>query len=354
MTLAEARARLTLFDLWRRFDLPGEPKVLSCRCPFHDDTRASFSISKDGLLWNCFAGCGGGDAIDFLQRVTGLSRGGACKKFIEMAGGSMEIPSARRMPVAGDSQRRERPSFPDFERGGAADFRKLARLRNLSIEGIQLASERGLLWFAELHGFESWLVADGERVNVQARRLDGGTWGHLEGSPKTWTLYGSWASWPIGTGEAQQFKTVALVEGGGDLLAAFHFIHCEDREDDVAPVAILGASQRIPEDALQLLAGKRIRLYPHTDTAGHRAEARWTQQLEAVGAEVDAFGFDDLRRMDGADVGDLNDLAYISADVRREAVARARDLGVGEREPAGVEAMRTFADIFPTSVRTGC
>jgi hypothetical protein len=33
-----------------------------------------------------------------------------------------------------------------------------------------------------------------------------------------------------------------------------------------------------------------------------------------MGAEVDAFNFAGLHRMDGADVGDLNDLAYISAD----------------------------------------
>lgn len=34
-------------------------------CPFHDDTRPSLSVNLPGGLWQCFAGCGGGDAADF-------------------------------------------------------------------------------------------------------------------------------------------------------------------------------------------------------------------------------------------------------------------------------------------------
>jgi hypothetical protein len=312
MMIEEAKQRLRIPDLWHRLDLPGEPKV-SCRSPFREDRNPSFSVSRDGLLFNDFTSGTGGDAIDFLQLATGLSREAACKKFLEMAGGGVAMPPARPMPAAAVSRQRERPSFPDFERGTPADFKRLARLRNLSPEGIQIASESGLLWFADLRGFDSWLVTDGERVNAQARRMDGGTWEHLPGTPKAWTLPGSWASWPIGTKEAQPFKKIAIVEGGPDLLAAFHFAFCEDRED-VAPVAMLGAGQRIPEDALPLLAGKIIRLFPHTDNAGQEAAARWTRQLETVGADVDAFDFAGLHQTDGAPVGDFNELAYISPD----------------------------------------
>ena len=91
MDLSEAKDRLRIPEVWRRLALPGEPK-LSCRCPFHDDRQASFSIAKDGLLWNCFAGCGGGDAADFLRLATGLSSQAACKAFIEMAGGVASCP----------------------------------------------------------------------------------------------------------------------------------------------------------------------------------------------------------------------------------------------------------------------
>jgi hypothetical protein len=313
MDLAQGKERLNIHGLWRLLDLPGDPKVCR-RSPFREDKSASFSVSRDGLLFNDFATGEAGDAIDFLQIATGLSREAACRKFLEMAGGAASSPlPAKRTPPA-TPQARQKPYLPMMRRGAAADFKRLARLRNVSIEGLQLASERGLLWFAELRGFDSWIVSDGERWNAQARRLDGGTWEHLPGNPKAWTLPGSRAAWPIGTKEAQPFKAVALVEGGGDLIAACHFVFCEDRERDVAPVAILGAANSIPADALPLLAGKRVRLFPHTDSAGQEAAANWTRQLESAGADVDEFDFAGLHRTDGADVGDLNDLAYISPD----------------------------------------
>ena len=71
--LADAKTQLRIPDVWRLCALPGEPRK-SCRCPFHDDRSASFSVSPDGLLWNCFAGCGGGDVVDFFQRASGIRR----------------------------------------------------------------------------------------------------------------------------------------------------------------------------------------------------------------------------------------------------------------------------------------
>lgn len=37
-------------------------------CPFHDDHVESFSVSREGNYWHCFAGCGGGSVIDFWMR----------------------------------------------------------------------------------------------------------------------------------------------------------------------------------------------------------------------------------------------------------------------------------------------
>jgi hypothetical protein len=101
---------------------------------------------------------------------------------------------------------------------------------------------------------------------------------------------------------------------GPDLLAACHFIMCEDREADCAPVAMLGASQRIHAQALTLFAGKRIRIFGHDDDDGRRAVGNWAGQLEDVGANVDAFTFGGLRKMDGSPIKDLNDATSIHAD----------------------------------------
>ncbi len=201
--------------------------------------------------------------------------------------------------------------FPLLIPGRASHFLTLAKLRGLSVESVEVSSERGLLRFGEYRGHVAWFVLDKSRLVAQARRLDGEPWAQ---GVKAWTLPGSKAAWPVGILEAAAFPMVALCEGGPDLLAAFHFIQAEDRAGEVAPVAMLGAKARIHPEALPMFAGKRVRIYRHTDAAGDKAVDQWTSQLTAAGADVDAFALDGLTRADGQPVNDLNDLAQISAD----------------------------------------
>ena len=259
---------------------------------------------------------------DYLKHKFNLSSDReAFDKWRELAGANGRngnaSPSAASMP-----ERRERPALPMMRKGKTEDFERLAELRNLHPEGVHLVSKRGLLWFSRLRGCDAWLVTDSERVNAQARRLDGQPWAHV--GAKAWTLRGSWANWPVGIREAQPFQIVALAEGGPDLLAACHFVFCEQREADVAPVGIMGAGQRIHGDALTLFSGKRVRIFTHTDKDGRAAARRWAAQLESVSAIVDAFDFTGLRRAYGSPVGDLNDLTSIHADdfEREQAVSK--------------------------------
>lgn len=195
--------------------------------------------------------------------------------------------------------------------GTAADVARLADLRCLASAGVALASEKGLLRFGEFRGRAAWFIVDWSRRVAQARRMNGEQWTQYA---KAWTLPGSQAAWPVGIGEAASFPIIALCEGGPDLLAACAFILAEGRERDVAPVAMLGGCARIHADALQAFAGKRVRIFPHADDTGDAAANRWAEQLNEAGADVDAFSFAGLRRMDGAPVKDLCDLAAIHAD----------------------------------------
>jgi hypothetical protein len=311
MTIELAKARLTIPDLWQRLDLPGQPKA-SCKSPFRDEKHASFSVSADGQLWNDFGTNEGGDAVDFLRLATGLSPEAAFKKFIELAGGGTHeakpLPK-RPAPAPQPAQPRQKPSFPDFERGTDAELHRLAELRRVSFFGLYLARHVGLLRFATWKEQRAWIVTDDEGLNAQARRLDGEPWAHI--GAKAQTLPGSWASWPLGAKTCPAYPAFLLCEGGPDLLAALHFIHAARAEGKCFPLTLLGASQRIHEEALPILAGKRVRIFPHTDTAGQEAAERWTRQLETVGAEVDAFSFAGLRKADGSPVGDLNDCTTI-------------------------------------------
>lgn len=306
-------------------------------CPFHSEKTASCYVTPDTGRFKCF-GCGAaGTVIDYHALKRGISSAESIKELAARLGDSpAESPTARHVTVRPPAQQlegaRALPRLPDLKRGTPAELRALAAVRVVSVESVQLASERGFIYFCELaDGPEmasAWVLTDGTRRNAQARRLDGARWQYQwNDDAKDWLLAepdrrkkvrgftGNQASWPLGIEEAQAFASIAIVEGV-DLLAAFHFLHAESREDHVAPVAILGASNRIPADALNLFAGKRIRIFAHSDAnyAGMRAAAQWQKQLESPAAHIDAVDFRGAFKSDGKPVKDLNDLASIDPD----------------------------------------
>lgn len=297
--------------------------VLVGLCRFHQEKSPSLTVTPARQRFKCF-GCGAGgdvfgyvmarDGVGFTESVRMLAQRGGIP--LEDAGTSWEIPVARRPPpklLAVRQPTKVLTMPPDLRAATRAELQAVAQQRELSVAGLELASRRGLLWFGSPKGLPAWIVTDGARVNAQARRLDGEPWEQIGGA-KAWTLRGSRGAWPIGAKAAGPFPSVVLVEGAPDLLAAHHYIVEEVREEDVAAVAMLGATNIIPDEALRLLAGKRIRIFPHVDKAGADAALRWTGQLEGADCKVDAFRFDGLRRADGAAVKDLNDFANLHPD----------------------------------------
>ena len=199
--------------------------------------------------------------------------------------------------------------------GTEAEQAALAALRGLSVAAVTLASARGLLRFGEFRGQRAWFILDASRRVIQARRLDGQKW---TANAKAWTLAGSQAAWPVGIGEAESFPAVALCEGAPDLLAACHFIAEQGRAADCAPVAMLTASYKIPGEALPMFAGKRVRIFAHSDAMGYAAAVRWTAQLKQIAGELDAFAFTGIRTHNGQPVKDLNDFAQAEATTENE------------------------------------
>ncbi len=315
MNLAEAKARLAIPDLWQRFAFDGEPRA-SCRCPFHEDRSASLSITPDGALFYCHAGCGGGDAVDFYRLATGLPHAEACRRFIGLAGGSTAVftprpPRPKPADVAA-AQAERRKTWPTLTPGTGQPeaLAALAELRHVSLEGANLMAARGLLSFGRWMDSPAWFVTDSSGLNAQARRLDGSPWASIKA--KAQTLPGSRAAWPVGAPEAQGRPVVLLCEGAPDLLAAHHFIAAHGRAEDTAAVGMLGAAHGIPDDTLPLLAGKRIRIMAHADPAGIRAAGRWAEQLETVGATVDVANLAGLLMADGERVKDLNNCTHLA------------------------------------------
>lgn len=227
----------------------------------------------------------------------------------QLADGRASRPSWKPRPGGGAGRRCL--ILPPLRPGSTRDCAQVAELRGLAREGIELANSKGLLSFGEFRSLPAWFITDTSGHVAQARRMDGQPWAQ---GVKALTVAGSQAAWPVGIIEAAGVATVALCEGGPDLLAACAFILAEGRGHDCAPVAMLGGCARIHPSALPLFAGKRVRIFVHADETGANAADRWAVQLTEAGADADAFSFAGLRRTDGAPVKDLCDLAAVHAD----------------------------------------
>ena len=131
-------------------------------------------------------------------------------------------------------------------------------------------------------------------------------------SNKAWTLPGSIGALPIGLYEAVDFPNIALVEGGPDLLAAFHLAWCAtstpetlalgkgiDVVGNLGVVAMLGGPP-ILEGELRHFKDKCVRIFADADEPGPEAEGRWWHQLESAGAKVDGYSFAGFIRSDGS------------------------------------------------------
>jgi len=187
-------------------------------------------------------------------------------------------------------------------------------------DAVALAHSLPTLVFAEVCGFPCWILTDAAQMIAEARRIDGKPFPPIGtlGERKAHTLKGSVKAWPAGVAVLRKlphFRAIMLVEGTADYLAALHFA-AEAERWDVLPVAMLGrsAGTRINADALALLRGRRIRIYPHADAdgGGMTSAHTWAEQLHREGCEVDLYDFTGLTRRDGRAVKDLNDAALIA------------------------------------------
>jgi hypothetical protein len=186
---------------------------------------------------------------------------------------------------------------------------RVADSRGLRITSVEFAA----IWletvsFARVCGFDCWILYDRTRRCVEARRLDRELFPADEdnGERKVHTLSGSRKRYPVGlfppAFEASWLKEhvhrIILVEGSGDYLAACQLI--AEQDTNILPVAMLGASLSIAEDALPQFAERETVVIAQPGEQGRAAGERWAKQIQGAGGSARLFGLSG---------GDLNEIA---------------------------------------------
>jgi hypothetical protein len=294
---------------------PGWTPKKSCKSPFRNDQKPSFSVYDNGTKWNDYATGEHGSVIDFYMLCRDCGKAQAIADLKGWLNG--DTGDAAPIIRAQGAQQPEEPkqqTHPDLRIPTDEELAVISELRKIRDPALQIAVERGFLWTAasQLYGCECLIITDQTRKTYRARRLDGKP---IKPGVKAVCVTGSQASWPIGLEEAKDFPCIALCEGEMDFLAAFdHALSCGTK-DQVAPVCMSGASNWIPDEVIPLFEGKRVRIFIHADRAGEDAWNRWRVQLRGTATEITGFDFSGrTMEPDESVVTDLNDLLRISPD----------------------------------------
>lgn len=225
------------------------------------------------------------DGIGVYALSKGISNGDAYKELVGQTTPVGAVNSKFNAAMARTAKPQSVPKPPPFsslEQLTVADREQLAKLRNIYDGAIDRACAAGHLFAGDTAEGRCWIATDAKRKVCQSRRQDGKKWECL--NAKSWTSVkaSGWAAWPLGIAATDLRENIILVEGGPDFIVAHE-------SESASPVCMLGASQRIHEEALPLFTAKRVRILAHNDPAGIAACRRWAEQLKPVTKAVTAI-----------------------------------------------------------------
>ena len=166
--IAELKARHLLGDTVEAAGvaLRGKGRVRQGVCPFHKEAEGSFTVYADSEKFYCF-GCGsGGDVLDFVQRMEGLTLPEAIRRLDDSAGPVMTTavrPAATRQPAAPVVPNRDPALLTAAARFYGGQLRSSgAAMQYLASRGIGLDAARRLgLGYATGNGLRECLQAAG-------------------------------------------------------------------------------------------------------------------------------------------------------------------------------------------------
>ena len=145
--------------------LRGKGRVRQGVCPFHKEAEGSFTVYADTEKFYCF-GCGlGGDVLDFVQRMEGLTLPEAIRRLDDGSAPLPPAPVAPRKPPSPPLPQRDPALLTAASRFYAGQLRRSGNARAyLASRGIGVEAALGLglgLGYATGHGLREHLQSAG-------------------------------------------------------------------------------------------------------------------------------------------------------------------------------------------------
>lgn len=351
----EVRGALGLLDLCRRWNVVMEGCGVDDyvgRCPLHEEKTGSFHVHPEGGYWKCFGcGAGGKDVFALWAARAGLDCQSKTDWPVILRGVAELAGVPGRMKVKGKGKRTERKGL-GTESGSRQEVIEEKRsmlgrslvesgaVRCGRVEGLRAMTGREVVQLSELRGgidheavyammdlgqlyYSEWPLDDQGRANswtvpswyVTDKEGWCGQWRSLSGKPyydkPEWKSYSTKnVGWVVGCADwTPEMEEVVLCEGGGDMLAAYHFLGRLELLGRVGVGCLFGGSARIVPECLPYFQGRRVRILMDWDEPkekkftrrpsvwvrpGCEAAYAWQEALRGTAASVEVVSWEPL------------------------------------------------------------
>lgn len=158
------RESYLISDAWRNLGFEGEPSK-SCRCPWREDRKPSFSVFDEGRSFKDFSADETGDVFTFIMPATGWEFKDVLQ-WIEVRTGltrqhRMPMPSIVRRPSP--PKPKKKLKLPALYTGTDKELMMLAQGRRVHPYAITIALKISTLRFGEVCGLRCWILLDESR-----------------------------------------------------------------------------------------------------------------------------------------------------------------------------------------------
>jgi hypothetical protein len=271
------RASCSIEWAWKILGLPGTPGR-TCKSPFREDKKPSFSVyvAKDGQRWFDQAEGVGGDVVDFWARAKGIGNQYAIDQLGALIGEATPPPAAK--------YKRAEIDWPDDLRPPTdLECVSLAMLRGLNPAVFDLAGRLGTLKIGTYRGELLWFLTDASKKGAEGKTFTGEPC--VASGKKVAAISGSSKDWCYGlvteNTALNEVKNILFCEGTPDYFAALQL--ATESEINFLPVAMLGASTNIGDEASRKLKGRTVLILPHNDQEGEKSAKKWKERLRESG-----------------------------------------------------------------------
>jgi hypothetical protein len=266
---------------WALFRLTGvwvqDSELIRCPLPGHDDSTPSFNLwahDESGVpqRFGCF-GCGrGGDVLDLIEILEGISDTEALRRADELAAEEARDTNARprRRPEPDQPPREFEPLlrrlYEEFDASRLELFQRYMSAKGLGGEDIETYAMEEWGWTATNHG----AVVVPHRGPKPSMEITGLKYRTLD---RKWNEEGSRFPYLYGSWRDRGRPRVVLCEGETDTVwAAWSLRH----EDDIDVLGLpSGANQSLRPEWLEQIGDRELTIVFDSDRAGMTAARQW-------------------------------------------------------------------------------